>query len=384
MPLGARDAVLASVFSTSGGWAPSIVIDSHPDFDAEPGAAAINGTGSALVVWIARDEKSAGKAVWAKRYEPATGWSTPTAIGPSMPAADITHSQVVMDAAANASAVWSTYDGQRFKVWSNYLSADNGWGEPTAIDDAGAPNARSPDVGPRPELGMDGAGHVVAVWEQYDGAHFTLWSNRYTPGAGWGAATALETAGMFDPRLPRVAVERDGDAMAVWSERATVVASRYVSERAWQEPHKLGDGTAPRIASDDAGDFLAAWVRVTDDQLSSILYNRYAIGEGWGPAMTAFEEPYDSRIGYVPMAIAQVALDQSGNVILAWQRQVPPYSDHAVMRWTRSAGWSRSSLLIPEPLNTSGISALARGPSNLPVGITVLRDRRLTDKGLTP
>lgn len=81
--------------------------------------------------------------------------------------------QVVMDATGNALAVWFQYDGARYNVWANRYTAGVGWGTAGLIetDDAGSAYG--------PQIAMNANGDAVAVWYQSDGTRFDIWANRF-------------------------------------------------------------------------------------------------------------------------------------------------------------------------------------------------------------
>jgi len=45
-----------------------------------------------------------------------------------------------------------------------------------------------------------------------------IWANRFTPAAGWGVAEPIETDNAGDAFEPQVALDPNGDAMAVWEQ----------------------------------------------------------------------------------------------------------------------------------------------------------------------
>jgi len=123
-----------------------------------------------------------------------------------------TSPQVAADANGNATVVWAQFDGTRNNIWSNRYTASVGWGaaELMELDDAG--DALDPQVA------VDANGNAMAVWHQSDGTRNNIWSNRYTAGAGWGAAELIETDNADHAVDPQVAVDPSGRATAVWQQ----------------------------------------------------------------------------------------------------------------------------------------------------------------------
>src|SRR4029453_7968470 len=44
-----------------------------------------------------------------------------------------------------------------------------------------------------PKLAMDADGNAIAVWSQGDGTYTSVWANRYVAGVGWGKASLIES-----------------------------------------------------------------------------------------------------------------------------------------------------------------------------------------------
>jgi hypothetical protein len=125
---------------------------------------------------------------------------------------DAINPQVAGDAAGNAVAVWRQHDGTRNNIRANRYEAGTGWGSAVLIetDDSG--------LAAYPQVVVDGAGNAVAVWSQWDGTRYKVWANRYEAGTGWGSAVLIETDNSGNAGYPQVAVDAAGNAVAVWSQ----------------------------------------------------------------------------------------------------------------------------------------------------------------------
>jgi hypothetical protein len=66
------------------------------------------------------------------------------------------------------------------------------------------------------QVAVDPSGNAVAVWKQSDGALDNIWANRYTVGFGWGMAELIETEDLGDAERPQIALDPEGNAIAVW------------------------------------------------------------------------------------------------------------------------------------------------------------------------
>jgi len=132
-----------------------------------------------------------------------------------------------VDSNGNAVAVWQQLDGTRNNIWANRYVAGVGWGTAELIETDNAGDAY------KPQVAVDSSGNTVAVWRQWDGTRYNIWSNRYIPGFGWGTATLIETDNAGDASSPQVAVDSSGNAVAVWKQydgtRKNIWANRYVA-----------------------------------------------------------------------------------------------------------------------------------------------------------
>ncbi|MBI4564369.1 MAG: hypothetical protein HY716_06720 [Planctomycetes bacterium] len=95
--------------------------------------------------------------------------------------------------------------------------------DPITADNAG--NAFNPEVA------VDSDGNATAVWTSFDGVRSKLWSNRYTLGEGWGAAVLIETNVNGGALTPQVVADFKGSVTVVWQQadgfRARLWSVRY-------------------------------------------------------------------------------------------------------------------------------------------------------------
>jgi hypothetical protein len=143
-----------------------------------------------------------------------------------------------------------------------------GWDTAEPIETGDAPAGA-------PQVAMDGNGNAVAVWVQNN----NIASNRYTQGDGWGTAELIET-GQGRAFAPQVAMDGSGNAVAVWTQVDTpagdaVVSNRYDAQSdSWGTWERIETGnaqaTAPQVAMEPCGNAVAVWVQNND-----ITSNRY-------------------------------------------------------------------------------------------------------------
>jgi hypothetical protein len=271
---GTRDNIWSNRYSPGTGWGTAALIESNNTGFAIDPQVALDSSGNALAVWALFD--GARDNVWANRYSPGAGWGTPELIETGS-AGDAGSAQVAFDASGNALAVWRQSDGMRNNIWANRYSPSTGWGAAEVIE---TDNAGS---GGNPQVAFDASGNALVVWQQSDGARTNVWSNRYSPGTGWGAAELIETNNTGDAIDPQLALESSGDAMVVWSQddgtRFNAWANRFTVSAGWGTPELIessgtGDAVHPQVAMDGSGRALAVWEQASGT-VYSIWANRY-------------------------------------------------------------------------------------------------------------
>ena len=168
-------------------------------------------------------------------------------------------------------AVWEQFDGARYSIWGNSRRAHQDWGRAQLIQIRDSGHSYSPRVA------VNAQGQAAAVWVQMNSAlaAYGIWSSRLEPGAGWSAAVQVE-------RVKQVAGENAGPAYA------------------------------PGIAIDDRGHAVAAWQQ-SDGRRVHVRASRFTPGVGWGQA---------SRLeqGKGDLGAPQVAMDAGGNALVVWPR----------------------------------------------------------------
>ncbi|MGC2165326.1 MAG: hypothetical protein WA632_04870 [Gallionella sp.] len=202
-------------------WGSAALIETNNAGNAADPQLASDPNGNALAVWSQSD--GTHNNIVANRYIAGTGWGTAVPIESNNPDIALLP-QIAFDASGNALAVWRQSDGTRENIWSNRYTAGAGWATAMLIVTNNAGNAFAP------QYAIDVSGNALAVWHQFDGTRFSIWSNRYTIGTGWGTAELIETdtGGAFGPQI---AVDASGNAMAIWEQfdgtSSNIRANRY-------------------------------------------------------------------------------------------------------------------------------------------------------------
>ena len=289
----------------------------------------------------------------------APNWGTAVLIE-SNSSDDAQYPQIAIDSTGNAIAVWQQFDGSRYKIQANRYVLNVGWGTPVTIDTGGTGSAGTP------QIAMDPAGNAIAVWLQWNGTRFGIFANRYTAGGSWGTAVAIDTGSSGASSNPDIAMDPNGNAIAVWEQydgtltRDSIRANRYaVSGNAWGTAATIDSGgtgntgpsSNPRVAMDSNGNAIAVWEQ-TAGVRSNIRANLYT--GSWGAA--GLIETDDTGNAYLP----QVAMDSNGNAIAVWEQSNGlRFSIHA-NRYTAGGNWGTAEAIDSGGSGSTGDSGNAQ------------------------
>lgn len=307
---GTHYSIWANRYVAGAGWDTAMPIETSNLGDAANPQIAADVNGNAFAVW----EQSDGTRynIWANRYTAGAGWGTATLIETS-DLGDAKNAQIAVDASGNAFAIWEQSDGTRSNIWTNRYTVGTGWDVATLIETDNTGPARDP------QIAFDASGNAIAIWEQYDGAHYNIWTNRYTVGTGWDVATLIETNNTGDAWYPQIALDSNGNAIAVWYQFGTthtdIWTNRYTAGAGWGtaallETNDAGDAWDPQIALDSNGNAIAVWTQ-SDGLHNKIWANRYIAGTGWRTALPIENTSGDAWGPYV-------GIDANGNALTVW------------------------------------------------------------------
>ena len=330
------------------------------DGDAWYPQIAVDAVGNVVAVWPQYD--GVRHLIWANRYVVGSGWGTAELIETNP--GDASDSQVAVDPAGEAIAVWQLTNGlgsyfPGYDIYANRYVHGVGWGTPTLLetDDSTALS---------PQIAVDASGNGIAVWQQANGTQdpptqFNIWARRYAAGVGWGAPTLLETNGGDDTR-PQIDIDPAGNAIVVWeqydgiansSALASIHANRYLAGVGWGTDTVLTTEAAagPQVAMDSQGNAFAVWDQygAGGTTRADIYADRFTVGSGWG-APTAVEASADDSM------YPEIAADSMGNAMAVWTQAVRhgttdgPYQIYS-SRFVVGTGWGTAS-----PVENNGSS----------------------------
>lgn len=232
--------------------------------------------------------------------------------------------KIAVSANGSAMAVWESIqvtDLVRSVYYSHY-TVGSGWSTPDAIVPSSS-NMRSPEVA------IDADGNAIAVWKGVAaGEGFDVYANRYTVGSGWGPTEKLHSnhQDFFDDAsAAQIAMDAGGNALVVWSGAYGIQYNRYTASVGWGDPtvHRiisaLGDSidSEPDLGMNANGDAMAVW-----QQHPGLAGERHLWSSRYDFATDTWGAPQvvDAINGSEPTSANNVVLDASGNATATWSR----------------------------------------------------------------
>ncbi len=324
-------------------------------------------TGKAAVIWTQFTSTSAYD-VWAKTYDPTTGWAAETKIETDEAATGKV--EVGIDSSGNALAVWSQLDAPfgRFSIWANRYTLASGWSTAAKIEENDGVGTLDGD----PKIHMFTSGEALVVWLRSGGNDRAIWANRYS-GTAWGTAQMLVldagTSQSFD--FPVVTGDATGSALLFWGQwdfiasksQSTLFYKPY--QGAWQStatpispPVESALISRPIINSNASGQTVAVWGREDNSVQASV-----RTISTWTSAT-----PLKPANSLEVLALPATAVDGVGNVIVAWaQRSADRTSQDLWMNRYTNGTWGSSVLAenLAGPADKPSVAASLNGRSVL-------------------
>lgn len=319
---------------------------------------AVNAEGDIMAAWIQSNES--GPSVQVNRFDAQShAWGAASAIASGDIMSSFYGLWLVMDSAGYATAVWtqsrevesllvaSRFDAEALR-WDTPLNIGNATGAKAVEVDAGGnvfvmsrdskglqasrfdrqaeswetPLLVGSGVTAVPHIAVDRNGRAIALWSQERTGQLRTFSSWYIPGLGWGPVEEIgATEALTLPRISQVAFDGRGNAMAVGTAEGPLGEVKWAihllaSESEWGEPVLIGTegglpGIRPRLAVDEKGYAIAVWPQ-WDGLEWRIFANRFNGQSGeWGWAA-----PISNRLN--SNAWPQVAMDSEGNAVAVW------------------------------------------------------------------
>lgn len=240
----------------------------------------------------------------------AATWTPPLDV--SSLGVDAGSSQVSIDSAGNAIAVWLETDPDSFLLRVNSATAPFGgpWTEIGFISPDGE-NAWDP------QIGVDTAGNAIAVWSRDNGSNSTIqYATKIFGGAWSGAADLTPTTEIAGS--PNLSVNTAGHAVVAWefSAATSIIRAATFDGLVWTLSPDLSDSSQDAFISDTtidaAGNAVVVWMR--SDGVNGRVQASYFNGTSWSVIAT------DLSAAGQDANQPQVSINTTGVAVAVWQR----------------------------------------------------------------
>jgi hypothetical protein len=218
--------------------------------------------------------------------------------------------------------VWQDLRNGTYDIYFALRPVNGSWSANTRInDDAGMVSQRSP------ALAADSSGNAFAVWEDYRHGYVNpdIYFAFQAAGGTWGTNVKVnDDAGAASQRYPSIAVDDSGNAYAIWQDlrngnsNADIYFAMRPAGGTWGSDVKVNDdvGTSwqglPSIAVDRSGNAYAVWQDFRSGS-PDIYFAMRPAGGAWGANVKV-----NDNTGTADRGESSIAVDGSGNVYVVW------------------------------------------------------------------
>lgn len=169
--------------------------------------------------------------------------------------------QIVIDGFGNAYAIWQECDGTNTNIQCAKLPKNGSWSAPITL--SSVPNNITEAT---PQIAVDPQGDVVAVWVEQDGSKSNVKASVQFSGGLWSMPVIISS--LSSHQTPQVALDSEGNAVAVWvafnGTNNVIQAARLKYGKSWSAPVVISsenvDACSPDVFVDWIGNAVAVWV----------------------------------------------------------------------------------------------------------------------------
>ncbi len=296
---------------------------------------AIGPTGQAFVVYH-QDYPSGARGTSIGRFVPGAGWKPPVLLRSEQSS----EPDLAVSADGSAVAVWRTGSGASAAIFASRYSPADGWSAAEILDPANANLAQA-----FPNVAMDDDGNAIAIWRY----GLTIRTRRYTPADGWSALdTLFPTANQPVFESAHLAVAPPGRAVVARIQGDDVVVRRYDPTTGWEDAEPFlepGSYSVVRTGIDAAGNVLV--IRKSGSAWS---WRRYdAATDTWNSTQILLTDSTPNFLG--ALYDAQLLVMPNGDAITASQQ-----SDAPGRIWTARFDGAQKTWTVPETLVSTSTS----------------------------
>src|SRR6266566_896574 len=271
---------------------------------------AVDANGDAWFVWQHFDGTI--ERIQTRSRSAAGVWTGTATVSP--PGGSAEFPQVAVDPSGNAVFTWEYFDGTHWRIQARTVSLAGTRSSTQTLSTAGQDALY-------PQVAVDGNGNAVFAWQRFDGSNQRIQA-RVRSAAGTLAATHTLSAAGQDATEVHVAVDPSGDAVFAWERSdGTVdrIQSRARSAAGTLSPTQtLGDtGTSiplgAHLAVDPQGNAVAVWEHREGTAVCCTRVEARVRSADSTLGLTQFLSPAD-QVGSDPA----VAVDPNGKAFAVW------------------------------------------------------------------
>jgi hypothetical protein len=317
---------------------------------------AMDDQGNALAAWHHRSSSS--ESVYICRYHAQDGnWDlVPRRLDSTL--SDAKEPEVAMNGRGEIAVLWhQDSDGQAQICARHFLGNAETW-VPYPMALMTAPGKTS-----GLQCAMDPSGNITAVWVHSLGREHRILASRYDGRQGsWQSSPVVLGPASEDLLHPKLAVNRQGSVLVVWSAFHDTMGGLYASYCTlgeWSEqPIRIAQGFSRthHLAMDERGNAILLWVsqeRGADQQLKASHMDPRTLT--WRTSSALATSP--------AIQLPQVGMDAQGNAWAVWRQEGAGASKLFARRFHQSQWEPRPVALDPELGNslTHSLSVSAQG-----------------------
>ena len=307
---------------------PEFRVNSHSTSHQRSPDVAVDSSGGFVVVWNSLGQDGSSEGVFAQRFDSAGMPSGPEFRVNTYTTGSQRAPAVSMGGSGNFVVVWmgNGQDGSLYGIFGQRYAASGG-----PLGPEFRVNTYTTNHQQRPAVAADASGGFVVVWDGLGGGTYTVIAGQRfgASGAPVGAEFRVNTYTPTDQYDPAVDSDAAGNFVVAWTgvtgsqiDFASVFAQRFTSAGAPTGPefrvntYTTNDQTRSSVAVDASGNFVIAW-QSNQQEVGSyfdIYGQRY--GSSGAPSGPEFRvNTFTPNLQIIP----DVAADSSGNFVVVWQ-----------------------------------------------------------------
>ncbi len=332
--------IWSSFFNNETGWTDPIRVEFNEIGDADFPQVAIDHQGNVVVVWHQLDESGSRFDIWSNRYQSDKGWGESELI--EFNDQNIaTNPNLVIDPQGSVMAIWRQSFGANFVLVANRYTQNTGWGVPEVISGVATGNAS------HHRSVVDNLGNVTTVWQQSDVTQNDIWANHFNPETGWKVAQLIENNNIGHALTPEITIDEQGDANAIWRQWSgffyLIYSAQFSQESGWSDPvlvsqNGSSNASDPSIASSGKGRLHAIWQQ-SEDSVTNLYQSEFIPQTGWTtPELLEFSDTN-------PTLGAKLVADFNGNAMAIWNQRENAVFSLWASRYSIETGWQSPTLL---------------------------------------